>query len=373
MDNKLSMGCEDVKKKLRLFLDDLLAEDEYKAFCDHIETCDKCNGYVRSIGSLTNQLWKLGKIKVPQDLSSTVMYKVAHPEAEIPSSRFVISKKHIILGSILILSAVAAIFSISYFRNKSLKEKDALPIVKTEIIRTIKPPDDSEAKALLGELETIATGIGASKEQKTIEAEPEKENIGQETKVNKEMASDENRASVSAVQQLHWHFRYSKQIEAKLLEALHSAGIVTDYQKQNIIVFSATGKKAEQVLAGIISNLEEKSSFQDFTANTPTIADKEYRVSCYLEDQQAGALHWHIGAGMPAKRGNLLDIIKEYSSSFDYDSDELVIVTIADTDVDALRQKIQAARVPFAEYGPKESKKGTLSSGPRTISIYFMK
>jgi hypothetical protein len=165
------MNCADIKQRLQPFLEDLLAEEEYKAFCGHIDTCGKCSEYVRSIGALSNQLWKLGKVRVPEDLGSTIMYKLAHPEEKAPPSKFVISKKHIVIGSILILLAAGIFFGISYFRNKQYKDEKGTPIIKTEVIRTFEPPNDSEAKALLRNLETIAEKLGASGKDNTTKGE----------------------------------------------------------------------------------------------------------------------------------------------------------------------------------------------------------
>lgn len=178
MDNKISMTCHDIKKRLQPFLDDLLAEEEYKAFRDHITTCDKCEEYVRSIGSLSNQLWKLGKVRVPEDLTSTAIYKLTHPEQKTRASKFVISKKQIIAGSILILSAAALFLGISYFKGKrTLQDTDDAPTIKIEVIYESKPPTDSEAKALLKQLEAIAEKVGVTEKDRAVEEDATKEDF----------------------------------------------------------------------------------------------------------------------------------------------------------------------------------------------------
>jgi hypothetical protein len=176
MLNQNNMDCADIRKKLQLFLEDLLVEEEYKAFCGHIDTCGKCSEYVRSIGALSNQLWKLGKVRVPEDLSSTIMYKLTHPDEKWQPPKFAISKKHIIASSILILLAGALFFGISYFKRQwdSLNRSDT-PTVRTEVIRIQEPPNDSEARALLEKLETIATKLGVSTKDNTTRTEAGKE------------------------------------------------------------------------------------------------------------------------------------------------------------------------------------------------------
>jgi len=171
------MNCEDIKKKLKPFLDDLLAEEEYKAFCGHINICGKCSSYVRSIGSLSNQLWKLGKVKVPEDLSSTIMYKLAHPEQEARASKYILSKKHIIAGFILASLIIALFVGIHYLRTRQQPKRDDTPIVTTEVIHKIESPSESEARSLIKQLETIAAKLGIAVNDKTTNVEPENENI----------------------------------------------------------------------------------------------------------------------------------------------------------------------------------------------------
>lgn len=155
------MNCDDIRQKLKPFLEELLAEEEYREFCEHLNACKKCLAYVRSIGSLSNQLWKLGQVEVPQDLSSTIQYKLAHPEEKAQPVKTKITKKQIVAGIIVIISIIVLMLGINYFkaRQDSLNEDDA-PIVRTEIIRTIELPNDSETKALLNQPETTAPEPG---------------------------------------------------------------------------------------------------------------------------------------------------------------------------------------------------------------------
>ncbi|MFC1509972.1 zf-HC2 domain-containing protein, partial [Candidatus Omnitrophota bacterium] len=78
-DDAIIITCDDIKKKLKPFQQDLLAENEYKAFAAHVDECPKCKQYIGSIDFLSNQLWKLGDVKVPSDLSSTILFKLTQP------------------------------------------------------------------------------------------------------------------------------------------------------------------------------------------------------------------------------------------------------------------------------------------------------
>ena len=173
------MNCDYVKQNLQPFLEDLLAEEDYKAFCDHIDACSKCKAYVRSIGSLTNQLWRLGQLEAPQDLISTIQYKLVHPVEKNQPVKTKITKKQVVVGIALMILTIALVSGISYFkkRRNSLNIDDA-PIVRTEIIRTPEPPRESEAKALLNQMEAIATKLGILTKDNTTEREAGKESPG---------------------------------------------------------------------------------------------------------------------------------------------------------------------------------------------------
>ncbi|MCG7851392.1 MAG: hypothetical protein MIO92_02615, partial [Methanosarcinaceae archaeon] len=150
-----------------------------------------------------------------------------------------------------------------------------------------------------------------------------------------------------------------------------AVGIRLDYQRDDELVFNATGEKVEQLLERILLLSQGAPSFRDFTTSVSTLRGKEYKVSIYLEREESNALHWHIDPIMPDKKSELLEIIREFDNSRDYESDELVVFSISNKDVGRLRARIQATRVAFAEYGSPGSKENTLSSGPVTISIYF--
>ncbi|MFH1875425.1 MAG: zf-HC2 domain-containing protein [Candidatus Omnitrophota bacterium] len=481
MHNEINMSCDDIKKKLQPFLDDLLAEDEYKAFSAHIDNCGKCSEHVRSIGALSNQLWKLGKVRVPEDLGSTIMYKLTHPKEKTQPSKFVISKKHIVIGSILVLLAITAFFGINYFRNQQHPhDRENIPIIRTEIVRTQKPPSDSEAQSLLKQLEIIAAKLGISGKDKAPDVDLEKESVVDKKGLVAEEPQINNKVVVPKIRPLHWHFCYSQKVETaqsqkeiqrielrieqelkkkealnteiehlreqirqtgrgqhysediqetvskqkpqlevelqkrldnleeldinvkhleeekqklesalrqsveekrrneserkrKLFNALTALGIGPDYQKHDVLVFTGSGEKIEGVIEQILFISENSSNFRNFTTNVLTVPDKENRVSIYLEHDEAGPLHWHIDPIIPSKKTNTLDIIKELSNTIDYESDELLILSIPEPEIEKLRNRIQATGVSLSEYGSMESQKRTLSSGPVTISIYFTK
>ncbi|MFC1807092.1 zf-HC2 domain-containing protein [Candidatus Omnitrophota bacterium] len=479
--NDMVMSCDEINKLLKRFQEDLLSEDEYQAFLAHIDNCSNCKEYVRSIGSLSIRLWELGDIKVPQDFSSTIFYKLSHPVEEARPNKSVVSKKWII-GIIILIILSALLFLVHRYIKTGQGPQDMgnAPTVVAEIIRKSEPPNDRRAKFLLDKLKAIAGGLGAPENGMVVkESRIEKVVVKEKTKVA-ENYQIKDVPLISEPKSLHWHFRclevvnnaalegeigsielnirknladkqqleteiadlkkkegaglgeyYSKDAlavrsdeqqelsvelqkklkeasgmtekikdledrkrrleselrgsikESKLTEAkrktellntLSAAGVKADYQADNLLTFYSNGKKIEDLLGQILSLSTQAQPLNDFTSNVVTVADNEYNVSVYLEQDPIKTLHWHIDPIIDDKKSSLIELIKKHSSSIDYESERLVVFSIQDTELKKLRVKIQATRVPFLEYGYIEGRKqGSLSSGPIRVSVYLLK
>jgi len=154
------MTCDDIKKRLKPFLDDLLVEDEYQLFISHINECPKCKDYISAIGSLSNQLWALGDVTVPADLCQTAIYKFKQRSVGASAARPV-NFRNLALGvMIVVLTALAFFFGISYYRIKNRNpEETKSPIVTTTVETGKGKPDDGSSKQLLKELENIASSL----------------------------------------------------------------------------------------------------------------------------------------------------------------------------------------------------------------------
>ena len=73
------------------------------------------------------------------------------------------------------------------------RNKEDVPIVRTEIVRTVKPPSDDEAQILMKQLEVIATGLGVFEKDKSAEESSKKEDIiDEETSIVKESPDQES-------------------------------------------------------------------------------------------------------------------------------------------------------------------------------------
>ena len=226
MDDEIKIICDDlIKEKLRPFLDDLLTEDEYRAFNDHIKICDKCNTYVRSIGSLSNQLWKLGKVRVPSDLSSTILHKIDHPEQRSQPSVPAALKKYIAAGLIFILLAATIFLGIKHFKNQQkVNETDGVPIVRAatvEIIQNSNSPSDNEAQFLLKSPEAITPEFDMFKKDVATEGiSLAGDIIDKEALIVNESSAQERESADDKVIPLHWHFQYSQENNNAKLEDL---------------------------------------------------------------------------------------------------------------------------------------------------------
>ncbi|MBN2121241.1 MAG: zf-HC2 domain-containing protein [Candidatus Omnitrophica bacterium] len=368
------MNCSDIKEKLQAFLSDGLVEDEYKAYRSHINTCDKCKTYVRSIGSLSNQLWKLGRIRVPEDLASTVLYKLAHSGKKSPSQGLMVSKKYAI-GGFLVLLLVGLLLGIHYLktRENSPFTGEVSP-AKVEVTDNQQVPADTVKPLLSEEYKTSMEDVVVFGRDEDFLEQPAEQDVLEEkiSNVNETEVYANEAAAVRALP-LHWHFRYSgNEQRARLLDALYSAGIALEYQKDGMVVFEAAGKEVEKVLEQMIFISQgTPSSLLDFTPSFPTLPDEKYKVSFYLEGPGGSFLHWHVTLPAPVKKSVFLDMLKEFSVSMLFESDRLIVFSVPDTNLDALRIRIQAMRISFSEYGSKAHGMNDLISGPIRISLYF--
>jgi hypothetical protein len=202
------MNCDDIRQRLKPFLEDLLAEEEYKAFCRHLDACGKCKVYVRSVGSLSNQLWKLGQIEAPEDLISTIQYKILHTEEKAQPAKIKKSGKRIVAVTILILLTVAMLWGIAYFKKFIIPQKVSVtPIITKQIIIEEKPPGDHEAEMLLKELKGIKEALGPPEKKESVE----KLSSITESPVS-------NKVTIIEPKSLHWHFIVSEKSDETELE-----------------------------------------------------------------------------------------------------------------------------------------------------------
>jgi len=201
--SELVMMCPGIKENLKSFLEDLLTEQQYRAFLSHLDNCKRCREYVRSVGSLSNQIWKLGEIKVPADFKDTVIFKLTHPEPKIKVSLF--SKKTI--AGIAVFALIVLTFFLWFYYSRSASELS--DVSKIRDVRTKK--EDITASSENGffqkEFEPIVIRVEPPAGKGDV-----REEQGAASK-EEDITATGNILAVSETQSLHWHFCYSQKIE----------------------------------------------------------------------------------------------------------------------------------------------------------------
>ncbi|MFC1624660.1 hypothetical protein ACFL28_05060 [Candidatus Omnitrophota bacterium] len=204
MGDDFIITCDDIKKRVKPFQQDLLAEKEYKAYVDHLYKCPKCKEYVGSIDFLSNQLWKLGDVKVPSDLSSTILFKLtqapeqevkAQPQAQAATSKSIMSEKLILRAVIVVLLGVALFFGIRYFKGCGRSQKIDAPLEVQEIKK--KQPLSGRKTKKRFDKETTMMVFGKDTAATTIE--------------------EELVVKIEEPRPLHWHFQYSEEGQETIL------------------------------------------------------------------------------------------------------------------------------------------------------------
>ena len=379
MENNFNMDCGDIREKLKAFLDDLLVDDEYQAFVNHLNSCGKCKDYVRKIGSISNQLWELGDVDAPSDLSSTILFRLKQAEQEIRKPKFVISKKLNIRILVGILALSILFFGTEYFKYRcSLREVDETPVLTT-IIERRPAINNYETELLSEDLKGIAKTRGLP-EKKEAAGGIFEERVS--TEKTSALADSSDMAEVQIVEPkpLHWHFIYSEDTEkTKLLDMISILGIRPDYQDSSLLVFNVKGAELDNLLEQIKFAFQRRNPLYNYTAGTAAFQERESRVSMYLEnkkDKPSNIFHWHIFSAV-RQRPKLLNIIRKTGVSVDYESRELIIFSIARTEIAKLKSRIQtmvvSADVVFTEFGYLEPEEDQPASKLAKISIYFSK
>jgi hypothetical protein len=157
------MTCLDIKKKIKPFIDDLLAEDEYQDFISHLDVCGECRAYASTLGSISNQLWKLGNVDVPPDFASAVFFKLRQLEQQAPQPKTAMTKRQIAIVFAVVIIAVAVFMGAWYLKKRSLSS------ASTKMPQDVKGAvSDKEAEDLIIELQVIADSIGATKKDAAV-------------------------------------------------------------------------------------------------------------------------------------------------------------------------------------------------------------
>jgi hypothetical protein len=163
---------------------------------------------VRSIGDLSNQLWKLGKVTVPADFKATVLFKISHPNttSAVPlNAHGQPQTKKYVLGIIFVVLSIITIFlGPLSFRNHKQAEmpvKSTLTEVEPEERRT----EPTLEKKSLAALPAIV---------RTSNATPLLMGEGMlPTALEGTISTEAKPIATAEHQTVHWHLQYSPETD----------------------------------------------------------------------------------------------------------------------------------------------------------------
>ena len=108
------MICKDIREKIKPFLEDMLKEEEYQDFLQHLEQCSTCKKYVRSIDAFSNQLWQLEDVRPPSDFYAAVLFRLKRSKQESKKLESEILKKILIGTFVFVLTGTVLFFGVSF-------------------------------------------------------------------------------------------------------------------------------------------------------------------------------------------------------------------------------------------------------------------
>ncbi|MEM7816619.1 MAG: hypothetical protein QXZ20_01760 [Candidatus Aenigmatarchaeota archaeon] len=352
------MDCQDIKKNLKLFLEDLLVDEDYEAFCQHLSECQNCNRYVRSISCLSNQLWKMGQIKIPFDLSSAIKYKLAQSIVEQKKSQRIALKNKFITLLVLIVLIIFSFFIYKYFVNKKTK----VSIKKEEIVKESLISSTNNIEDYRGNISYINQTYLQKEFELINQTLEEKKNLSNESAEVLDISSQ----ITSKIENLHWHIKDSY---SKVKSCLSSINIVLEYERNNLFIFKVAKDKLKTLLEKFAL---EKINFLNFTKYIDTnLVDTEYKVIIFLEDSSSRVIHWDIGQTSIEKRKEIVSLIKENSISIDYQSENFIIFSLSETQLKNLRARLEIFDISLIEFKNIDSKENIFVSGPISVSVFL--
>ncbi len=392
--SELKMMCDDIDKKLKHFLGDLLSDPDYQAFVDHLDGCSKCASRVRMMGSFTNQLWELGDIEVPSDLDSTILFQFNQAKKEPRKSKPKKPRKLVIGVVILIIGLIAFFGWKKFFKPEELNVEqvsdDAVIVQATAIKKKVSAPDP-EAERLYRQLKDMAESL-APMVPKTIEKKVSEKKPSQEKEVVPVVKEPVASPSSYDAYSLHWHIPYFTESDIKqLVSTITMLNIDLDYDDPNFVIFKTINKRIKTIKAGVQFTHKIQLDLPDFimdgsdpngdvvvsisfTGQEPTYSTSVARGGALSSFEQAtseagNSLDWHILL-VSAQQDALLDIIQGNRGRIEYASKEVVVFSMPGGRINDLAKEIQSAGGIFADFGNTDFDTVSLL-GMVNVLVYF--
>lgn len=358
MGEPRAFGCGDIRASVRPFLDDLLTEEEYRAFCRHLETCGGCREYVSSIGSLANQLYELGQaVEAPPDLVSTVLFRLTAPPRQMSRKTTVAVIAAAVAVAVLVLA-----FSAGYTGKKRVPPRRAAqPAERAERPETVE--------VMMGE--SFGEAVPSVPVQPDIAAVPP-------------APAAEKLIPAAPPRPLHWHIAVKdKAAEDKIIKTFEGLGIQPDYRFGPLLVIRIAAEDIDRVRAGVAID----SGVGDFTPS-PRTEKGIRRLTIFFDRKNEAAapraegsfismervadacLHWHILLVLP-KKEEVFGFVRSAGGIREYEAEEMDVFSLPSNAVAPLVSRLRAIEGVFVDADEKAIEQ--LPAGEQVkLSLYFL-
>lgn len=311
MEDNFTPDCDNIKSNLKPFMEDMLKEEEYQSFLGHIATCSKCKEYVGSVDSFSNQLWKLGDVKVPSDFCSTVLFKLKQPEEKIQDSELDAPKKFPVGILVSGFAVIALILGIGVFyilrKAPEMKVEIAqvpLSVVPREVAQEPVREWEAEPRHDYPKEDTAKFESGG-----VVTGGPFQQENNVMAYFESDGADSDGNATALKPPLLHWHFlRYNRSRELEALRLRREERNLAAKLRQNYREMKQleAGQPSEDLALKIE---KQKSVIKD-------AEDKHIELKAKLEQS---LLDKSRRAGEP------LNILGKLSISLDYQDDDFLL------------------------------------------------
>ena len=364
------MSCEDVRRRLRPFLEDLLSESEHRGMSLHLETCPVCEKYIRSIADLANQIWKLGKVPLPSDLADTALFKLRRYVLPPPSAPKKSYRKIVFIVFLLGLTAAGGFYRMRRPASSAVPAPISVEAQAQPAVPELTSPASAPPTATWVSQATVAPVEPPSEESapSTAPATP--------SPASPAAASGTAPAKMDGMEPLHWHIRCDQNtdqaplclLQQKLADAVDHSEASRVSQPSDLVVLKAEGAAIGRLLGSVAPLAESVGDFEDFTPSAPH--GGMHPVSIYLDKSTASQLHWHLRMENAEKQRRFLDAIRELGGKVDYDEARLAVLSVPRTELKSLRLSLKAMGIEYEEYGASGSE-GVLTNAAVTISVFW--
>ncbi|MFC1698872.1 hypothetical protein ACFL1I_02790 [Candidatus Omnitrophota bacterium] len=337
MADDLILNCDDIRKRLKPFQQDLLAEKEYTAYVAHLDQCAKCKEYIGSIDFLSNQLSKLGDIKVPSDLASTILFKLSQaPEPEAQTAKkFALSEKLILRVIVSVLLAAMLFFGIKYLKGRGRVQEIKDAPAQVQEIKAEEPLSERKREKRFTNEDAVMI-YGAEDAPVTT--------IPEELFVER----------VEEAQPLHWHFQYAEKGQTATEKTILQLESTLETKLKEIKTHQSAIERLETEIAGLDFKINSFSSDDKTDLQTAkTAASQKLQSQIKLKAQAETALKSsraeksrtenilrEIKRKEDSRKGELRRILVSAATRFNYQANDIYDFVLESAEIENTLEEI---------------------------------